>query len=445
MRREHDRQKGVAMNHRIRLTALPAVVILIAAVAAGCGSTSSTTSSSRGGSSTTPSSSGSTSPSSGGASGAASLGTPHKATGTPYVFGVINLDSGPVTFPEVLEAEQAGVDYVNNYLNGINGHPIQLAECVSDGTPATSENCANQILAKHPLLILGAADTGAAGAFTVWKRAGLDYIGGVPFTPVESNAPNAVIFISLTVADNAAAIKYAKQTWGVKKASVIYIDDTQGTYTADIIQNEMKNAGLQVKAVPISPTQADMASAAASAISSNPDLVYVETPSQCPAVLKALRAVGYSGHIAGIDPCTSPPALASAGSAANGLILAQPFYSLDSGQPDARLALAILGKYAPKNIALDSPALAGLGSVINIQRTLSAVQGPLNSKSIMAAFTSGSNHPNFLAHPYTCNRAQVPLQAASCNGYMLIKQVMNGRLKTLTGWIDGAHLYSPGK
>jgi branched-chain amino acid transport system substrate-binding protein len=435
------------MKHRVGLIALAAVAILIAA---GCGSSSSSSSSSSsaagtGSSSTTTTTPASTSSGAGSAPAPASLGTPHKAAGSPYVFGVINLEAGPITFPEVRQAEQAGVDYVNNYLNGINGHPIQLASCVADGQPATSANCANQILAKHPLLILGAADIGDVGSFTVWNRNGLPYIGGPPFTPVESNAKNAAIFISLTVADNAAAIEYAKNTYHVKKASVIYVDDTQGKYTGDIIQNEMRNAGFSVKAIPVSPTQADMSSAAASAISSGPDLVYDETPSQCPAVLKALKSVGYSGHIGGIDPCTSPPALASAGTAANGLIFAQPFYSVDSGQPGANLALSILGKFAPKNIALDSPALSGLGAVINIQKTLSGLKGKLTSQSILSAFTSGSNHPNFLAHAYTCDRTQVPAQAASCNGWMLVKQVENGHIKTISNWVDAARLYTPGK
>ncbi len=252
MRSGHNREKGVGMKHRVRLIALAAVAILIAA---GCGSSSSSSSSSSsasgaGSSSTATATPATTTSGGGGAPSPASLGTPHKATGSPYVFGVINLESGPVTFPEVREAEQAGVDYVNNYLNGINGHPIQLATCVSDGQPATSTNCANQIAGKHPLLILGAADTGSPGSFTVWNRDGLAYIGGAPFTPVESNAKNAAIFISLTVADNAAAIQYAKDTYNVKKASVIYVDDTQGTYTAEIIENEMKNAGFSIKAVP---------------------------------------------------------------------------------------------------------------------------------------------------------------------------------------------------
>ena len=147
MRSGRNREKGVGMKHRVRLTALAALTILIAAVAAGCGSSSSSSSSaSSTAASSAPASTSATNASSGSAAPSpASLGTPHKATGSPYTFGVINLESGPVTFPEVREAEQAGVDYVNNYLNGINGHPIQLATCVSDGQPATSTNCANQI------------------------------------------------------------------------------------------------------------------------------------------------------------------------------------------------------------------------------------------------------------------------------------------------------------
>ena len=65
------------------------------------------------------------------------FGTPKKATGSPYVFGMINDETGAVTFPEARQGSIAAVDYVNNYLGGINGHPIVIDECTGDGTPAT--------------------------------------------------------------------------------------------------------------------------------------------------------------------------------------------------------------------------------------------------------------------------------------------------------------------
>ncbi|MGH3122707.1 MAG: hypothetical protein ACRDND_17000, partial [Streptosporangiaceae bacterium] len=122
--------------------ARPAAVV---AALAACGLMAAACSSSGGGgssgASSTPSSAGTQS-----ASTTANLGTAHPASGSPVVFGLLNLLSGPVTFPEVSEAEQAAASYANQYLGGIGGHPIKIVSCATDGQPATSARCANQLL-----------------------------------------------------------------------------------------------------------------------------------------------------------------------------------------------------------------------------------------------------------------------------------------------------------
>jgi branched-chain amino acid transport system substrate-binding protein len=410
------------------------VALLVALVAAGCGSSNKSSSSS---------SSSGASPSTGAAVAADALGTPKKASGAPVVFGLLNLESGPVTFPEYRQAAEAAVQYVNNYKGGIGGRPIQLANCATDGQPATSARCASQVIDKKPVAILGGADIGAPGAFKVYQRAKVDYIGGIPFTPVESNAPNSVIFISISTGDNAAAVKYAAKSLGVKKASVIYTDDTQGKATGlGVIVPAMKKSGITVKAVPIAPNAADFTSAAASAIGGSPDLVYVNSPNACPGLLKALKSVGYGGKLMGIDPCSSPPALAAAGDAAEGLYFAQPFQSPDSGSADAKTFLAATQKYGPKNLALDSIAEAGFSSVVNLQKQLDPLgANGLTSASILKAFKGSSNNTNFLAHEYTCNGKQIPGAASVCNAYQLMKQVKSGKVTTVDNkWITGADL-----
>ena len=47
---------------------------------------------------------------------------------------MINDETGAVTFPEARQGAIAAADYVNNYLDGINGHPIQIDSCIGDGT-----------------------------------------------------------------------------------------------------------------------------------------------------------------------------------------------------------------------------------------------------------------------------------------------------------------------
>lgn len=374
----------------------------------------------------------------------AALGTANKATGSPITVGLLNLESGPVTFPEYRQAAEAAVKYINDYKGGIGGHPVKLESCATDGQPATSGRCAGQIADKKPTLVLGGADTGAPGAFPVWARSDLAVIGGIPFTPVESNAPNAAQFISVSVADNAAAATYAVKDLGVKKASVIYTDDTQGKFTGlGVIAPVLKTAGAEVKTVPVAPNAADLSSVAAAAIENGPDMVYVNSPNACPGLLKALKAVGNTAKIFGIDPCTSPPALKTAGDAAEGLYFAQPFDSLDSGTDDANLMLAAVQKYGPADLALDSIAQAGFASVMNIQAALDPVKD-LNTKAILGTFKDGKTHPNFLAHEYICDGKQVPGATAVCNGYQKMKQVKGGKIITVDDkWITGTENYTP--
>lgn len=375
------------------------------------------------------------------------FGTPNTATGDPIVFGVLNLETGPVTFPETVQAEQAAVDYVNEYLGGIGGRPIKLATCATDGQPATSAKCANQLLDENPVAIIGATDTGSPGAIEVWRRAGLAYIGGVPFTPVEQNYENAVIFSSASVGDPAAASVYAAQQLGAKTAAVIYTSDTQGTASAQgYIIPTMKAAGVkQVTEVTIPPTSSDVASAVATAVAANPDVIYLVTPAACPNVLSSLLQLGNQAAVFGIDPCTSPAAIAGSGGGAEGMYFASPTVSPFGPDPDAQLFMAALGKYAPADIPIDSLTAVGFQTIINLQAALADFDAAdLTTEKILAAFRTGSDVPNFMGHPYTCDGKQLNGASAVCDSNQRINQIKDGHpVEILDEWISAGDYYQP--
>src|SRR6195952_231211 len=102
---------------------------------------------------------------------AAALGTENKATGTPINLGMLNLESGPVAFPEYAAAAKAAVSYINDYKGGIGGHPIDLQVCATDGQPATSARCAGQLVDKKPAFFMGGADIGGPGSFPILEKA----------------------------------------------------------------------------------------------------------------------------------------------------------------------------------------------------------------------------------------------------------------------------------
>jgi branched-chain amino acid transport system substrate-binding protein len=436
------------MRPDLRKLALLLAAVLLAAVVVGCGgggssSSSGTTAEEPSGESTPAATE---EPEAGGES--SPLGKPDKATGTPIVFGMLNLENGPVAFPQSREGAEAAIEYVNNYKGGIQGHPIELAECATDGQPATSTRCANQIVEKNPLLILGGADTGAAGAFPVYERKDLAYIGGLPLTPVESNAKNGAVFISVSVGDNIAMVAYAHDELGAKSGVVLQTGDTQGKYSGEIISTAMEGAGMSTKVITVSPTASDLSAPAAEAVSSGAELVYVETPNDCAAMMTALESVGNTATVAAIGTCSAPSVIEAAGPAAEGVYFPEPTELPSSKSEDAAITNVAFNEYASKEMPRESIAIAGFGAIMNITETLneapaSALADP---SKIIGLFTSGSEHPNWMAHSYTCDRKQVPSQEAVCNGYQQINQVKEGQLETVSKeWVTGVKYFHPSK
>lgn len=408
---------------------------VLALTAAGCSSSSSSSSSSSG----TPASGSTTT-----AASSSVFGTPKKATGSPYVFGMINDETGAVTFPEARQGAIAAVNYVNNYLNGINGHPIVIDACTGDGTPATAARCANQLIADHPLAILGAADVGAPASIPIYQHANLAYLGGIPFTPVPETAANSVQFWSVSVGDNMAAAVYAGKTLGIKSVAIIYFSNPQGESLLPQITPVFKAAGVTtIKDIPLSPTSPDPSPQAALVESSGAQLAYVDVPNGCGNVLKALKTVGFSGKIMGIDPCGAPPVIAAAAGGANGMYIASPFMLQSGTSQQAQLFQAAMTKWAAPGTLIDSISTAGFATVLNVQQVLSTISGTPTTASILAAFKTGT-HQNFLSHPYTCNGQALKGAAAICNDYYLMNQIQNGTLSQPdTTWVTSAG-YFPG-
>ena len=427
-----------------RWLSLAAAVVVTGLLAAGCGSSSSSSTTSASGNSS-GSSGGSTGTTTAAAStGSSPFGTPKKATGSPYVFGMINDETGPVTFPEARQGAIAAMNYVNEYLGGINGHPIQIDSCIGDGTPAGAAKCANELVAKHPLAILGAADVGAPASIPIYGHANLAYIGGIPFTPVPFIAPNSIQFWSVSVGDNAAAAVYAGKTLGVKSVALMYFSNPQGESIIPQIVPVFKAAGVStVKLVPLSPTSPDPSPQAALIQSSGAELAYIDVPNGCGNVLKSLKSVGYTGKLMGIDPCGAPPVISASAGGAEGMQIASPFILATGTSQQAQLFQAALKKWAAPGTLIDSPSVAGFATVMNVQAALSKVSGTPDTKSILAAFKTGSDHPNFLSHPYTCDGQQMTGAPAICNDFYLMNQVKNGELTqpSTTDWTTSKGIF----
>ncbi len=241
-------------------------------------------------------------------------------------------------------------------------------------------------------------------------------------------APNSIQFWSVSVGDNAAAAVYAGKTLGVKSVAIVYFSNPQGESLLPQITPVFKAAGVTtIKNIPLSPTSPDPSPQAALVESSGAQLAYVDVPNGCGNVLKALKSVGFSGKIMGIDPCGAPPVIEAAAGGANGMYIASPFLLQSGTSHDAQLFQAAMKKWAAPGTLIDSISTAGFATVINVQQVLSTISGTPTTSGILAAFKSGT-HQNFLSHPYTCDGQALKGAGSICSDYYLMNQIQNGTI-----------------
>jgi branched-chain amino acid transport system substrate-binding protein len=435
-----------------RLGAVVGVCAVAAGGLAACGSSSSSSSSSSSGgtnaaAASSTASSGATTSSSSASTGSSSsvLGTPKAAKGSPVTFGMINIESNPqASFPEIRQAAQAAIKYVNAYGGGLDGHPIKLDLCITDGSPATSTQCANKLIAAHPTAILGAGDLAAANTLPLYAKANLAYIGGVDFTPAESSAKNAVIFNDVAQTGNSDISVYAAKSLHAKNLAVISLDNTQGTSQANAFEIPAAKAeGATAKLFSLPPAQADVSSSLASATGSNPDAYLLEDPAQCVAILSGLKSLGNTKPVLSIDPCSAPSVVKASNGGADGMYWFEPFQDLLAANPshDVLLAKAILGKYAPSNIELDSPALAGLTTVMNVWNTFKNTPvSKLKTAYILKTLKTGT-HKAFLSTTWNCASNPIKKEPAICSAAEYLYQI-KGTTPTLiqSGYTAGANV-----
>jgi branched-chain amino acid transport system substrate-binding protein len=359
------------------------------------------------------------------------LGTPKPASGAPVVFGMINDELNPgVTFTELRTAAEATAKYLNEYRGGIDGRPIKIDVCPTDFTPAVSTACANKLVAAHPVAILGGTDTAGAQTLPIYQRAKLAYLGGMNFTPAEASAPNSVIFNDAAQTGNIDLGAYAVDQLHAKKVAIIAQGDTQGKFTAQNFEVPGVTAsGGQAKVFPLPPSQADASPVVASALAYKPDAIILESPGQCVAIINALKSLGNSKPVLSIDPCSAPNVIQATNGGAEGIYFVAPYQLYDGDTPDAKLARAIIAKYAPAKQVINSPALQGMNTVMNVWTAFHDTPvDQLNMDTILKKLKGTPDQPNFLSSPYTCNGQAVPAYPALCNAKQYVQQVKNGKL-----------------
>jgi branched-chain amino acid transport system substrate-binding protein len=292
-------------SHRIRT--LVVALTTLALLAAACGGDDDDSSS--GGTTTT-------------AAGSSTTEAGKAATGEPFTIGVVNIEGAPsFDFPEFTDGFDAAAKYVNEH-GGLAGRPIKIEECIAQGTPESSQQCAQELASKKVELALIGLDI-----FTDYKTfsaAGIPVIGSVPILPGDYTA-DAIYLTGGNLSAMSAIAKVAQTDVKAKSVGIISTDNAAGNAAVAILEPALKNAGISFKTVKggDNETDAGYQGLVRQANEGNPDaLISLYAGPGCVGTIRARKSLGITVPALTTGLCRSKDVIDVVGDDADGWIFA---------------------------------------------------------------------------------------------------------------------------
>ena len=413
-------------SYRRRLAAV-AVCVALAFVAASCGDDSDGDSSSdtTGGAATTAAGAATT------GGGAATTGGPAvDLTGQTIKIGVANNEGPALSLPEFRHGVEVAVDYVNAN-GGINGAEIEIVECINDGSPEGSVNCANQFVDEGAVAYFAAIDVGADAALPILTSAGIPYVSTEPWGATQKTDPNSWILGAPQGAYTAGPLQ-ALADQGAKKVGAFFRDiPTTHDLDANVIQPIAQELGLEVNVIYVDATNPDWASAVATAQADGVDSMWgILQEGDCIAVVGAARAAGFDGPFA-VGSCTAYITVLGAPAALNTITVTDTWFpQLRDVAPAAvqpQLDIYSEAMTAGGNEAeLNGFAVTSFAAIMELSGIMTDIGAEVTAESLTAALGEASEIPGFMRPDGSCRTDVWPSEPATCRASLLFLQVNAG-------------------
>lgn len=175
-----------------------------------------------------------------------------KATAKDKVYvGWVNQEGGQIVIGALATAgAKLAVQYVNDELGGVNGHPIELVECYIKSSEEEGTTCGQKLVndARIAVIATGAVATGAQSFFAT-VRGAKPVISGVAVTPIDGAQKNATVLFGDAPHILLPFGNFAKNVLKAKSAAVVYPNAPGVAESGQIIASGLKKNGIAVKQV----------------------------------------------------------------------------------------------------------------------------------------------------------------------------------------------------
>jgi branched-chain amino acid transport system substrate-binding protein len=345
------------------------------------------------------------------------LGAESPASGEPIQIGYVYDGTTDVLDNAAeLEAAEAATEYVNAYLGGVAGRPIELDVCSTDLTPAGASECVRQMVSDRVPVVLNGATGQAPVLFRPLADAGIPVftpgagdpsILGHPLVHVMGNGLAALL---------AGPAKLAADA-GIGRVALVSIDVPAASGALEAAgPSVFDNAGVELDLVLIPPDTPDMTPNIAAELENDPGQIeVVGDPNFCAKAMDAIAAAGFDGQVVIIPQCLDQALIESATNLEGALLTT--YTTTDPDSEEYQLYNAIMDTYADPDTERRGPAPGGYQAVVGFARAMGGLTSDVTAETIQSTFTGMEPTPMPLADgiTYQCDGQQVAVVPAFCS------------------------------
>lgn len=365
------------------------------------------------------------------------------ATGTPiHVMMSTALTGASSPMPETKGGLQASITEIND-TGGIDGHPIDMTLCDTQGNQNLAESCAQQAVVSKDVAVIAPGNVLTAGMLPTLQKAGIALFGADSNTALDATSPVSFPAVPGAYDLNNASGAIAKQL-GCKKVATLIIE---APFITTVVANGYKTmfnalgipyAGATYAAT----TVTDYSDTLATLEATGADCVTTALAiAQTTGLLTAWKQAGSKLKL--IIPGTTIAPLTSLASIDTGIYIYSPV-RLPS-DPLVASTVADVSKYSPGTVissrSIEAYAIGqifaeGLKQAHLTTYTAQTVLGALNNDLRNAP--SGNVLP-----PYSTVPSTVANQERIFTKYAVAYTVNGAKTTTVTGWVKIPGISSP--
>lgn len=229
----------------------------------------------------------------------------------PLVIGMINMDEGTPSYPDVSVGVDAAVELVNAELGGIQGRPVEVRHCNVGSDQATNQACAQEFANDDDVaLVINGYVFGSSFVYPILEAADVPVLIQTPLTDADFQATNGWAFQGGNAGGTAGTAAYAASFLDAENVVILGADNDALRSAVDTIEGLPAMEGVEVSTTYIADTAADVTADVQASGAADADAVLaLVNAAQCVQVAQTLTDLGVEAPVVSTSTCAVPSTL----------------------------------------------------------------------------------------------------------------------------------------